>query len=154
MRYNTVKDLIVWAEGFHKQMAQQYSEAADKTDNERMQMALTYLASQEIKMQKGLDDLFHDGADHSKVLETWFDESSEFPEPPELEQLADKSVTGSVDDITQVAIETHTRLQALYEHRALRARIEPEATFFTSLAQGHEAQVRKLVTNMQEFADI
>ncbi len=154
MRYNKVKDLIEWAEGFHKRMAQQYSDAADNTDNERLQMALTYLASQELKMHKGLEGLFHDGTDHKEVLETWFDESSEFPEPPELEQLADKSINGSVDEITKVAVETHSRLQALYEHRALRARIEPEATFFNSLAEGHEAQARKLVTNMQEFSDI
>ncbi|RUR55769.1 2-hydroxyacyl-CoA dehydratase [Vreelandella populi] len=154
MRYNKVKDLIEWAEGFHKRMAQQYSEAADKTDNERLQMALTYLASQEIQMQKGLNGLFHDGTDHKEVLETWFDESSDFPEPPELEQMAEKSVEGSVDEITRAAVETHTRLQKFYEHRALRSRIEPEATFFNSLAEGHEAQTRKLVTSMQEFEDI
>lgn len=105
-------------------------------------------------MQKGLDGLFHDGSDHREVLETWFDESSDFPEPPELDRLAEKSVSGSVDEITQVAVETHTRLQKLYEHRALRSRIEPESTFFNSLAEGHEAQARKLVTSMQEFEDI
>ena len=154
MRYNQIKDLVVWAESFHKCMAHQYSDAADKTDNERLRMALTYLASRELRMQKGLNDLFHDGSNHKEILETWFDESSEFPEPPELEQLTEKSVAGSVDEVTRTAVEAHQKLQSLYEHRASRARIEPEAEFFDSLAQGHNAEARKLVTSMQEFEDI
>lgn len=90
MRYNQVKDLVEWAEGFHKRMALQYSDAADQANNERLSMALTYLASRELRMQKGLNGLFHDGSSHKEVLETWFDESSEFPEPPELERLTEK----------------------------------------------------------------
>lgn len=154
MRYNQVKDLVVWAEGFHQRMARQYSEAADKTENERLTMVLTYLASRELRMQQGLDDLFHDGSDHRDVLETWFDESSEFPQPPELERLTEKSEWNSVDEIARMAVESNRKLQELYEHRASRAAIPPEAEFFKALAEGHEAEIRKLVSSMQKFDDI
>lgn len=79
MRYNQVKDLVEWAAGFHARMARQYSEAADEAENERLQMALNYLASRELKMKTGLEDLFREGSDHSEVLELWFDDSSDFP---------------------------------------------------------------------------
>ncbi|BBI51480.1 hypothetical protein HORIV_39010 [Vreelandella olivaria] len=78
MRYNQVKDLIEWAAGFHARMARQYSAAADETENERLEMVFNYLASRELKMKTGLEDLFRDGSDHSEVLELWFDDSSDF----------------------------------------------------------------------------
>lgn len=154
MRYNQIKDLVEWAAGFHARMARQYSDAADNADDERLQMALTYLASRELKMKTGLEGLFHDGSDHSKVLETWFDESGEFPEPPELDLLAEQTVTGSIEDAMKTATTAHQRLQSMYEHRALRARIEPEAEFFDSLAVGHHAEIRHIVASMEELLGI
>ncbi|MFB9868190.1 2-hydroxyacyl-CoA dehydratase [Vreelandella sulfidaeris] len=151
MRYNQVKDLVEWAAGFHTRMARQYGEAAENADNERLKMALDYLASRELQMKTGLEDLFHDSTDQSEVLETWFDESGEFPEPPELDRLAEQSVTGSIDDAMETATTAHQRLQAMYEHRALRARIKPEAEFFDSLAEGHNAEIRKMVASIEEL---
>ncbi|WP_249975367.1 2-hydroxyacyl-CoA dehydratase [Vreelandella olivaria] len=154
MRYNQVKDLIEWAAGYHARMARQYSVAAEQTDSQRLTMALTYLASSELKMKSGLEALFHDGSSHREVLETWFDDSGDFPQPPQLEAIAECSIAGSIDAITALAEESHRHLQALYAHRASRAKIEPEEEFFTSLAQGHNAEARKLVASMQEFEGI
>ncbi|MDP3536073.1 MAG: 2-hydroxyacyl-CoA dehydratase [Halomonas sp.] len=154
MRYNQVKDLIEWAAGYHARMARQYTEAAEQADNQRLAMALTYLASSELKMKTGLEALFNDGSDQREVLELWFDESGDFPQPPLLEALAERSVAGSIDEIMATAEESHRNLQALYEHRASRSKIEPEEEFFTALAEGHNAEARKLVTSMHEFEDI
>ena len=104
MRYNQVKDLVEWAAGFHARMARQFSEAAEQADNERLKMGLDYLASRELKMKTDLDDLFSDGMDHSEILETWFDESSEFPEPPELDRLAEQTITGSIEDAMKTVL--------------------------------------------------
>ncbi|UXZ55899.1 2-hydroxyacyl-CoA dehydratase [Halomonas sp. 7T] len=154
MRYNQVKDLIEWAAGYHARMARQYTEAAEQTENQRLAMALSYLASSELKMKTGLEALFHDGNDQREVLELWFDESGDFPQPPLLEALAERSIAGSVDEIMVTAVESHRNLQALYEHRASRSKIEPEEEFFEALAAGHNAEARKLVTSMQEFEDL
>ncbi|MDQ7733622.1 2-hydroxyacyl-CoA dehydratase [Halomonas sp. SpR1] len=154
MRYNQVKDLIEWAAGFHARMAEQYSQAADKADHERLQMAFNYLASRELKMKTGLEDLFHDGSDHSEVLELWFDDSSDFPHPPELERMAEQTVAGSIDDAMKTATSAHQRLQALYEHRASRAKIEPEEEFFNALAQGHNSEIRHIMASMEELQGV
>lgn len=151
MRYNQVKDLVIWATGFHARMARQYSEAAEAADNERLQMAMSYLASRELKMKSGLEDLFHDGSSHAEVLETWFDDSGDFPQPPELDRLAEQTPAGSIEDAMKTATVAHERLQALYEHRASRARIEPEAEFFNSLAEAHNAEIRNMMASMEEL---
>ena len=154
MRYNQVKDLIEWAAGFHARMARQYSEAAEDAENQRLEMAFNYLASRELKMKTGLEDLFHDGSDHSEVLELWFDDSSDFPQPPELDRLSEQTITGSLEDAMRTATSSLQRLQALYEHRAARAKIEPEEEFFNALAQGHNSEIRNIMASMEEFQGV
>ncbi|RUR32876.1 2-hydroxyacyl-CoA dehydratase [Vreelandella andesensis] len=154
MRYNQVKDLVEWAAGYHGHMARQYRAAADSSESQRLAMALTYLADSELRMKTGLEALFNDGSDHKEVLEIWFDDPSDFPQPPMLEALVQQTVADSIDELTHAAVESHSKLQSLYEHRASRSKIEPEETFFNSLAEGHNAEARKLVVSMQEFEDI
>lgn len=154
MRYNQVKDLVKWAAGFHARMAAQYSEAAEKADNERLQMAFNYLASRELKMKTGLEALFHDGSNQSEVLELWFDDSSDFPQPPELDRLAEQTIAGSLEDAMRTATSSHQRLQGLYEHRASRAKIEPEEEFFSALAQGHNSEIRHIAASMEELQGV
>lgn len=154
MRYNQVKDLIEWAAHYHARMARQYSEASEQTDNQRLTMALDYLASRELKMKTGLEALLQDRGNHRDILELWFDESAEFPQPPLLEALAARSVEGSVDEVAATAEQAHRHLEALYERRASRAKIEAEEEFFTALAEGHNAEARKLITSMRELEDI
>lgn len=154
MRYNQVKDLVKWAAGFHARMALQYSDAAENADSERLKMGLDYLASRELKLKTGLEDLFNDGTDQTKVLETWFDESSEFPEPPALERLAEQTSTASIDEAMKTAVIAHERLQAMYEHRALRSRIAPEEEFFNALAEGHNSEIRRIVASLEELQGV
>ncbi|TVP50802.1 MAG: 2-hydroxyacyl-CoA dehydratase [Halomonas sp.] len=154
MRYNQVKDLVEWAAGFHARMARQYSDAADAAESERLQMALTYLASRELKMKIGLEELFHDNSGHRDVMETWFDDSSDFPQPPELEKLADQSVAYSLEEAMKTATTAHQRLQDLYEHRASHAKVESEEEFFSSLAKGHNSEIRHIMASIEEFQGV
>ena len=155
MRYHQVKDLVIWAADFHQRMAQQFSDAARRTESERSSMVLNYLAEREKRMQSGLEAIFSDGCDHREVLETWFDDPTDFPQPPTLAQLAEKRVVhDDTDAAAETALSANKSLQALYEYRAETAGIEPEQTFFESLAQGHENETRQIVTHLREFSDL
>ncbi|MCS2609416.1 2-hydroxyacyl-CoA dehydratase [Halomonas dongshanensis] len=153
MRYNTVKDLIDWAIGFHERMAHQYRDAAAtaKSRDERLAMALDYLSDRELKLKSGLETLTHDGFDHREVLDTWFDETGEFPEPPALDALAERPVADSIDALMRTAADEHERLESLYRHRAEQAGIEPEEEFFTALADGHNAEGKRMVMSLKEL---
>lgn len=136
MRYNQVKDLIAWVEGYHGQLADQYRAKAAAAESERLQMVLTYLADHETRMQAGLRAVFDEEHEKRDVLETWFDDPSDFPQPPQLEHLADKPLGNSIDAVMKTAIEANRSLEALYRHRANRAVIEPEAEFLTPWRKG------------------
>ena len=155
MRYHQVKDLVIWAADFHQRMAQQFSDAARRADSERSSMVLDYLAEREKHMQHGLDAIFCDGSDHRDVLETWFDDPTDFPQPPMLAEMSKKSVAhDDIDAAAETALSANKSLQTMYEYRAEKAVIEPEQVFFEALAQGHENEARKIVTHLREFSDL
>ncbi|SDN87658.1 hypothetical protein [Vreelandella arcis] len=154
MRYNQVKDLIAWVEGYHGRLAQQYSARAKDAESERLQMVLTYLAEHETRMQAGLRAIFDEGHEKRDVLETWFDDPNDFPQPPQLEALADKPLGNSIDAVMASAVEAHRTLEALYAHRVNRAVIEPEAEFFNALAEGHNAELRRIVASIEELQGV
>lgn len=155
MRYRQVKDLVVWAADFHQRMAQQFEEAVRKSESERSRMVLDYLAERERRMAKGLESVFDDGSDHTDVLETWFDDPTDFPQPPVLVQMVEQAVAhDDIDAAMKTALNANDTLKAMYEYRAEKAVIEPEQAFFVSLAKGHESEARQIVTHLEEFSDL
>ncbi|GAA3908094.1 hypothetical protein GCM10022228_18140 [Halomonas cibimaris] len=154
MRYNQVRDLIAWAADFHARMARQFSDKAKAAQSERLTMALNYLAEEELRMKTGLEEVLAEASGHEKVLNTWFDNPADFPQPPELERLAQYATYDSIDAAMQAATEAHKALQKLYEYRAKKAVIPAEEEFFGALAEGHEAEVRRIVSQFEEFDDI
>ncbi|WP_017430160.1 2-hydroxyacyl-CoA dehydratase [Vreelandella jeotgali] len=154
MRYNQVRDLVVWAADYHGRMSRQFSDRAGVADSERLQMALDYLAAEERRMKAGLDDVLADESGQQKVLNTWFDDPTDFPQPPELEHLAQYATYDSIESAMETATQAHKALQRLYEYRAEKAAIPAGADFFRSLAEGHEAEVRRIVSQFEEFNDL
>ncbi|MDR5887391.1 2-hydroxyacyl-CoA dehydratase [Vreelandella janggokensis] len=154
MRYNQVKDLIVWVEAYHGRLSEQYRAKAGAAESERLQMVLNYLADHETRMQAGLRAIFDESHEKRDVLDTWFDDPNDFPQPPQLEQLADKPVGNSIESVMESAVEAHRTLEALYRHRVDRAVIEPEAEFFNALAEGHNAELRRIVAGIEELQGV
>lgn len=153
MRFHQVRELVRWAADFHARMAQQYDAQAAGGVDERVRMSLGYLAEHERKMQADLAGYLTDGSDHRGVLDTWFDDPTDFPHLPMLDRLLEGMESASVQDVLTSALTTHKTLQDLYRHRADRASIEEERDFFASLAAGHEGEVRRLARDMQRLED-
>ena len=57
-------------------------------------------------------------------------------------------------DAKKTATLAHERLQAMYEHRALRSRIAPEAEFFDALAEGQNSEIRHMMASMEELQGV
>ncbi|MDN6179659.1 MAG: 2-hydroxyacyl-CoA dehydratase [Halomonas subglaciescola] len=154
MRYNQVRDLVVWAADFHARLARQFGDTAKAAESERLQMALDYLAGEELRMKTGLEAIFADGSDHEEVLNTWFDDAADFPQPPELERLAQYTTFESIEVAMEVSTKAHNALHSLYAYRAEKAVTPAETEFFTALAEGHEAEVRRIVSQLEELNDM
>src|SRR5690554_7087206 len=121
--------------------------------DERVRMALEYLAERERKQEGDLTGYLDDGSDHSTVLETWFDDPADFPHPPVLERLPECLDCESVQSVLATALAAHRTLQDLYTHRAELAGGSDEKTFFEALGAGHEAEVRRIARDMQRLED-
>lgn len=154
MRFHQVKELVDWAAGYHRRLAEQYTALAGGGDvDERVRMALEYLAERERKQENDLTGYLDDGSDHSQVLETWFDDPNDFPHPPVLERLPECIACDSVQSVLATALTTHRTLQDLYAHRAELAGGSDEKAFFEALAAGHEAEVRRIARDIQRLED-
>ncbi len=153
MRFHQVKELVAWAADYHRGLAEQYDRLAAGDVNDRVRMALEYLAEHERKMQTELTDYLEEASDHRNVLETWFDDPADFPHAPTLDRLTQCISCNSVQDVLSTALTMHRTLQDLYAHRVERASVEAEREFFASLSSGHEAEVRRLARDMQRLED-
>lgn len=153
MRFHQVKELVDWAADYHARLAEAYDRMAQSGVNDRVRMALDYLAERERKLQADLLGYLDDGSDHTAVLTTWFDDPNDFPHAPVLERLP-KDVDGeSVQSVLAMALTAHRTLQDMYAHRAETAGGNDERAFFESLSAGHEAEVRRIARDMQRLED-
>lgn len=154
MRFHQVKELVDWAAGYHRRLAEQYTAlAAGEGVNERLRMALEYLAERERKQESDLTGYLNDGSDHRQVLDTWFDDPADPPHPPVLERLPEGLDGDSVQSVLATALTAHRTLQDLYAHRAELAAGRDETAFFEALAAGHEAEVRRIARDIQRLED-
>lgn len=153
MRFHQVKELVDWAADYHARLADQYARLAAVGEEERVRMALEYLAQRERKLQGDLLGYLDDGSDHRSVLEAWFDDPNDFPHAPVLERLPEGVDGKRVQDVLATALTAHRTLQDLYAHRAELAGGSDERSFFEALASGHEAEVRRIVRDMQRLED-
>ncbi|MBB3182959.1 ubiquinone biosynthesis protein UbiJ [Halomonas fontilapidosi] len=153
MRFHQVKELVAWAADYHRGLAEQYDQLAAGDVNDRVRMALEYLAEHERKMQTELAEYLKEKSQHRKVLETWFDDPEDFPHAPTLDRLTGSISCDSVQDVLSTALTMHRTLQDLYAHRVERATAEDEREFFAALSNGHDAEVRRIARDMQRLED-
>lgn len=148
MRFHQVREIVSWAADFHAQLAKQYAALAKQSEDERVRMALNYLAEHERKMQHGLVSYLSSDSEHRNVLDTWFNDASELPHPDVLTRLCGCMTCTTIDKVLATALTIHKTLEDMYRHRADNAAIADEEAFFTALAKGHESEVRRLVRDM------
>ncbi len=152
MRFHQVGELVRWAAEYHGRLGETYEQwAAREGVGERRRMALDYLAEHERRMQGELEAYFADDGDHRGVLDTWFDDPDDFPHAPVLERLPGSEAGEGTEDLLSTAMAMHRTLQDLYRHRAERAGSESERALFEALVQEEDAEVRRLVRDIQRL---
>lgn len=151
MRFHRVREVIEWAVRTHEQLAHDYDRLQRQCTDERTKMALRYLAEHERQMQAALSRYLADAGAHRNVLDTWFDDGTEFPHPALVARLCDAVGDKAVADLLANALAIHKTMEDLYRHRAEGAPIGDEHDFFAALAASHEAETRRLVRDMSRL---
>jgi hypothetical protein len=148
MRIHQVREVVSWAVDFHEKLAKRYAALAKASQDERVRMALAYLADHDRAMLRGLARYLAADNEHRKVLDTWYTDFAELPHPEVLDCLCGCMQFERVDDVLATALTIHRMLEDMYRQRACAAAIADEEALFTALAAGHNAEVRRIVRDM------
>lgn len=140
MAFRQVKDLLVWIGDFHAQLGKQYAQLAEEKQDERMRMALDFLADRERRLCEGIQAYLGD-ADES-LLTTWLIDSQDFGHPSVLKRLPRCMGCQDVHDILANAMAAHQTLKDMYLLRSELAQLPEEADLFARLAQQQDAEAR------------
>ncbi|WP_163560813.1 2-hydroxyacyl-CoA dehydratase [Halomonas sp. NO4] len=140
MAFRQVKDLLNWVHDFHDTLAKQYAELAETASDERMRMALVFLADREGRMRDAMAAYLQDANDG--LLNTWLIDSQEFGHPSVLDRIPRCLGCHDVQDVLANVMTAHQTLKDMYRLRAELAEVPEESELFTQLAEQQEAEAR------------
>lgn len=140
MAFRQVKELLEWIHDFHEQLGSQYTRLASEQHDERMKMALVFLADRERCMQEGMAAYLND-ADEG-LLTTWLIDSQEFGHTHVLERIPLCLGCHDIHDILSNVMTAHQTLKDMYRLRAELSSIPEEAELFERLAEQQDAEAR------------
>ncbi len=154
VHFKQVRELVQWVADYHAHLKGLYTAKAAASDvGERLKMSLSYVAEHEESLRSELEQYLAEDSVHKGVLDTWFEEAVDAPDAPLLEKSPDTLALHSVQDVLDNTLASHHMLQALFTQRAEHAVAGTESELFTSLANQYEAELRRLVRNMQRLED-
>lgn len=148
MRFHRVKEVLDWATALHARLAARYRTLAHGATDERLRMALLYLAEHEHEMQAALARYLADDAAHRNVLDTWFSDTVEFPRAEEIEHGIQVGPATTTADLLGAALGIHRALEAVYRTRRETAPIDDERELFAALVLLHETESQRLARDM------
>lgn len=140
MVFRQIEDLLRWVVTFHSQLSEQYIRLAGQQADERMRMALTFLADRERRQSDGMTAYLED-ADPG-LLSAWLIDAQQFPHPRVLERIPHCMGCHDIHDILANVMTAHQTLKDMYRLRAELATTSKETELFTQLAEQQEAEAR------------
>lgn len=138
--FRQVRDLLQWVQSFHEQLGARYLHLADEQQDERMRMALVFLADREDHMRDSIAT-YLERADEN-LLETWLIDSQQFGHPPVLERIPRCMGCRDVYDVLANVLTAHQMLRDMYRIRAELAETPTEAELFEQLERSQEVEAR------------
>lgn len=143
MKIEQTRDIIECCARFHDSLGHQYEALSKSAAQPRLKMMLDYLAQHEHEMHAGLVRFLETA--QPAVLNTWFRQVPELPQPDALEALHSCLSCASVEDAEHAATDFHTQIQSLYQQLADLSETPALGELFESLAKGEEAELRRMV---------
>lgn len=140
MSFRQVKELLQWVCDFHEGLAARYVQLASEQGDERMKMALDYLAERERRMRTTIARYLED--DKTGVLDTWLIDTSEFVHPHVLDRIPHCADCRDAQDILANAMAANQTLKDMYRLRSELAQIPSETELFNELMRNQDAEMR------------
>ena len=159
-RYQTVDDMLIYAERFHRELGDYYQHRGEDLANPRLQMTLNYLAEHKYQLATALQR-YRDSADQG-VLETWLDHVPEMDALPVLEDVTNTAIAdlgaklddAEEEDVVSIALAIDKQLIDAYEELTRSTTIEAVRHLFENLADQQHAEQRRLQMSSVRMHDI
>ncbi|MGQ7271124.1 hypothetical protein [Marinobacter sp. DSM 11874] len=136
MAFKQLKNLIEWITEYHELLEKQYEMLAAVQEDERIQMALSFLASREHRQAEAMEDFLQDADDD--LMDAWLVDSQDF----ESRRIPACTGCHDIQDVLKNILASHNTLTEMYELRAKLAQNNREAELFTELAANQQAEAR------------
>ncbi|MEH6643860.1 2-hydroxyacyl-CoA dehydratase [Vreelandella glaciei] len=140
MAFRQVKDLLEWIYDFHVRLSDQYTALADQQIDERMKMALVFLADRELRMRSAMANYLEDA--DKRLLTTWLIDHQDFGHTNVLERVPLCTGCNDVHDVLANVMAAHQLLKDMYLLRAELAAMPEEVELFQQLAVHQDAEAR------------
>jgi hypothetical protein len=140
MAFKQLKDLIEWITQYHEMLEKQYETLAGSQDDERMQMALNFLASREHHLAERMEAFLQDADD--SLMDSWLVDSQEFDTRKILSHIPECTGCEDIHDIHKNIMQANKTLTDMYELRSMLAQNTREADLFRELADNQNAEAR------------
>ncbi|MFE8071039.1 hypothetical protein QQM79_08260 [Marinobacteraceae bacterium S3BR75-40.1] len=140
MAFKQVKDLIEWIVEYHEALERQYSRLAGCHTDERMVMALQFLASRERRQASMMEDFLQDADD--SLMDAWLRDAQSFDAHNVAASVPECRGCEDIQDILRNVLQSHDTLAAMYQARSLLARSRRESELFQELAVSELAEAR------------
>jgi DNA-binding ferritin-like protein len=140
MAFKQLKDLIQWITEYHEKLERQYQDLAGAQDDERVRMALRFLAGREKHLAEMMGEFLRD-ADRD-LMSGWLVDSQDFDIRKIPSHLPACGGCHDIQDVLKNILQANTDLTAKYEQRARLAQNRREAELFRDLAASQQAEAR------------
>jgi len=140
MAFRQVKNLIEWITEYHETLERQYQTLANNQKDERMQMALSFLASREHRQAETMEEFLQDADDD--LMDSWLVDSQAFENRKIPGQIPACSGCSDIQEILRNILQSHKTLTDIYTLRARLAQNAREAELFQELAANQQAEAR------------
>lgn len=151
MKIERTRDILDNARKFHRLIAETYRQQGEKTDQERMQMLLNYLALHEKHLEKTLEE--YGALATRKVMEHWFQNSPCDEKFEQLKQLLARD-NPTEDHIIDLALEIDGCMIDMYRSLADNVEDQDVRALFQNLASLEENEERRMVRDAMWMQDV
>ena len=151
MRFQQIKDLLLYLELVHHQLGLCYGRLMAEVDGERSRMLLAYLQEREEAARAHLHDYL--GQLGGGIRETWLERGFSEDLLPEIQRLS-LPATAQTQDIVQQVCRQEEKLIGELGHLARECPTEETAALLSALSSLEQTRLTRLVHGVHRLDDI
>jgi len=152
VQVETLKEVLIWTQKFHRHLSQCLAHCANENENERARLLLRYLAEHEERLESLIDEIQQTAS--ASALNTWCQEyvdKKPITAHLECQQPFSESNTGEISD---VIFKLHNELTELYRFLYAQAGAPSALKLLKQLIELEEHEAMQMAQGTNQLEDL